>query len=325
MLVAELFELYRRDRLLGSPANTVRAYRSAIRSLERHKHGGRMPATDTLHLAELTGDFLAGAMAGLIAAGRSPATANRLLRHVRPLLSYAERSGHLVEPVHVRPLREPRRIVRTTEPAEMQQLLRFVCTLPAGVPNYPATIGHWPAATWWYAVLLTSYWTGLRCGALLTARSENLDLARGELLIEAADQKQRADQLFELPPDLQAALAELTEPADRVHLFAWPWDRRRDGSYSGRWETARRHLRRILTGAGLPAGRKHLWHNQRRHTATQATIRGGIDAARRLLGHSAEHVTRRYIDAGQAPDRIRPADVLPPPGIEPPPRFRVVG
>jgi len=307
MTLREYFESkYRRQRLLGKPATTVRAYRSAIATLERHAGG-------PVELDQLGDDLLADAMQSVLDAGNAVATANRLLRHVRAVWHHA---GDLVPAkCGLRLLTEPRRIVRTWRPDQFDQLLEHL----AGIDGFVAT---WPANVWWFGLVLTNYYTGLRVGALITAEAAALDLAGAELVVRAEEQKHGADQVFALPPDLVSALEPLA-PCGRRYLFAWPFDRHANGQYNGTWSTLRAHLRRHLVDAKLPATAKHLWHNIRRLTGTRAAATGGVDAARRLLDHSANSVTQRYVDVHQAPNRVRPADLLPAPNVTPPPGVRL--
>jgi hypothetical protein len=94
-------------------------------------------------------------------------------------------------------------------------------------------------------------------------------------------------------------------------LFPWPFDRSQRP-----WRSLTDRLKQILQRAGLPDGRIHLWHKIRRTTATELTIKEGIEAARKHLDHSAESVTRRYLDPRRLDETKHSAAILPRPQID---------
>jgi hypothetical protein len=67
-----------------------------------------------------------------------------------------------------------------------------------------------------------------------------------------------------------------------------------------------RDFKRILAVAGVARSRRRgltLWHKLRRSTATQLAAQDGIAAATKLLGHSTEVVTAKYVDKSLLPKR----------------------
>lgn len=319
MNLIEYFEdIYRRERLLGKSPQTLRAYRSQLKLLE--ELAGR-----TIAIADLDNQVVGDAIDQLIQEGGAVASANKLLKHVGAVWRHAILGGASSNVCRIRPLKELRRIPRVFTLEEFEDILAVARGLPqtadtVGKRSLPERVGRIRACLFWEALLLAAYYTGLRVTALLSIRWTDIDLERAELVVRAETQKQRADQLFELPADLVAAL-ERIRGRGRGVVFSWPLDRRADGQPSGRWDSLRRHLRRITETAGAPQGARFLWHGVRRLTATQATRSGGLKAARELLDHSSDSVTRRYIDPRQTPDRVRPGDVLPTPRSQ---SFRVV-
>jgi hypothetical protein len=61
-------------------------------------------------------------------------------------------------------------------------------------------------------------------------------------------------------------------------------------------------FRLILKAAGLPHGRRDLFHKVRRTTATLCEIHVGPGSATKQLGHSSARVTEKYIDPAQLPE-----------------------
>ena len=312
---------YRRDRLVGRSGETIRVYRQQVATLERI-------VDRELSLEDLSNNLISDALDAILNAGKSAATANKLLRHIKAIWKHAFEAGEVDTICRVRSVREPKRVPRTWTAEQFGRVIDTARGLPAtadklGVVSIPLHVGPFPVADWWEALLLTAYYSGLRVTALLSIEWSTVDLSRGEVLVTAETQKHGSDQLIEIPSDLIAALKRIQPDRPRGRVFNWPKDRRRDtGAFNGKWQTLRSHLRRILEAAGVPSSSKYLWHGIRRYTATQAAIASGsIETAQTLLDHSSSAVTRRYVDSSQAPDRVRAADVLPAPGQ---PRLKVI-
>lgn len=164
-----------------------------------------------------------------------------------------------------------------------------------------------PAAAFWFALILTVYDTGARISAVMNAVPADLDLSAGTITLRAAEAKGRKCQVIGLSDQTLAALRAIYD-ATRPYLFPWPYDRTQPG-----WKSLTKRFKRILRRADLPCGRIHLWHKIRRTTATQITIRLGMQAAQDHLGHSHIDVTRRYIDQTKIDDTKRNARILPRP------------
>jgi integrase len=145
-----------------------------------------------------------------------------------------------------------------------------------------------PAATFWPALILTLYDTGLRIDALMSAKLEAFDADSRWLKIPAKDQKQDADQVFRLSAETAAAVAAMG--VDNEFLFPWPYDR------NGGHGTLINHYRVILRAAGLKAEKRDLFHKLRRTSGTFVAKTLGRVAAQQHLGHSSPSVTARYVD-----------------------------
>lgn len=166
-----------------------------------------------------------------------------------------------------------------------------------------------PTDAFWFALLLVIYDTGSRISAIMDATPADLDWATGTLTLRAKTTKGRKCQVFSLDPQTLEALKPVYD-ASRAYVFPWPYGRtNRD------WRSLRNRYKRILARAGLPAEKIHLFHKLRRTTATELTIASGLAAAREHLGHSAESVTKRYIDRRRLDDTKRNARLLPRPTL----------
>jgi integrase len=83
-------------------------------------------------------------------------------------------------------------------------------------------------------------------------------------------------------------------------------------------------MRRIVESAGLPAGRRDLFHKVRRTSATAVANKLGRAAAQDHLGHSAMSVTKVYLDPSKI-TRVQVADILPRPKMPRPEAPAVAG
>jgi len=210
----------------------------------------------------------------------SPANANKVLRHVQAILRYAKELGVLRGQVpKTMKLKEPRRLPEAWSVDQVQLIL-------AEALRKPGLIGELPANRWWYSLLLTLYYCGGRVGAVLATEPIDLSLTERTIILRAAAQKQRADQLLHLPDQVIAAVAPIYSLRRRG---VWPWPH------------CRRHLftqfRKLLDRAGVPCGqgRGGLFHKLRRTHASYMAAGGGN--ASWSLGHSSPTITRdHYLD-----------------------------
>ncbi len=297
LTLAAFFEkVYRPQRLLGASRATCDRYRSVIRTLSRY-------AGKTVAVRDLSNELVADFMASAIAKHKSRATANLYRAHLLALCRLAKRRGLLEVVPDVEKLREIKRAPQCWLADEFARIL-------AAAGQVEGMIAGIPAGDWWRALLLTAYDTGLRVGALMQLRGEDLDVRGGWLRVQGDTQKQAADQLFRLAPDTLMALDRI-DTAGGDLLFPRDFDPR---GPERRWQVLRRGLRSILAAAGLPTRRLDLFHKIRKTTATYANA-AGVNATLHL-GHSCERVTRAYLDPRIAVAR-RAADVLPRPWSNP--------
>ena len=274
-------ERYLPIRLQGASKVHVENCRSVVNCLKRYI--GRDATLD-----DLTDEFVCQFMASLLQRGRSPYTANRHRGVLLALWRFAWRK-HLVnsEPRDVEKARVPKRLPQAWTLDELARLL-------TACANEPGTMCGIPAGQWWVGFVLTLYLTALRVGAGLSLKTADFDPTLRILFVAAEEQKHKSDQVFHLPQMLVDLLVQ-TRPANRVFLFPACAAKKRQAG-----------LRAILKRAGLPAGRRDLFHKLRRTSATLLADVAGAAIASQHLDHSSQQLTRdRYID----PRQIAAADL----------------
>jgi integrase len=245
---------------------------------------------------QLSDNLIQEFMAWLLARGLSPFAVNRYRSCLLALWSYAWRK-HWVEtqPRDVDKARTPKLLPRAWTVEQFGRLLTAAAETPGSVQGVPAR--HW-----WPAVLLVAFDTGARVGAILQLRCQDFDAATGFVTLRAETQKQNADQIIRLHPETVAAIRR-TNPEWRDQLFP---------AFASKNYLIRK-LREILGRAGLPSGRKDLWHRFRRTTATLMVNAVGKAATSQQLGHSdMKLLDNHYLDQTQV-NRVHACDVIPRP------------
>jgi integrase len=257
-------------------AGSERDYTSAINALCRF-------SACEVTLDQLSEDLFERFAGARLRAGRSAATVNKNISMIAALWRFAFRKRVLDDlPRDLEKIPEFKRL------PEAWSVDQFAIILDAAAAT-KGTICAAPADHFFLALLLTLYDTGLRIGAVLKLSVEALDAERRWLTIPAEFQKQKAGQALLLDAKTVELLRTLPRNgSDRlfpVHRWKHPI------------VALERRYRRILQGAGLPSGRRDLFHKIRRTNATYTADAEGEQAAQRQLGHSSVSMTRRnYID-----------------------------
>lgn len=220
------------------------------------------------------------AFSRLLCVGRKPPTVNKIRRHLRVLMSYAVEIGEMDTMPRWKPLPEldPVPIAFTDEEfgrglAVARQLHGSICGIRANI--------------WWESLLLSIWYSGVRIGAMLAVAPKDVLISRAGFYAHAENQKDRAGQYFTVGEDCVSAWRAMQRPTGRKRQ--WPWRHQR--------KTLNRHFRKIFEEeAGIPLGDSTgcLFHRIRKSTASYIDAGGGN--ATKQLGHSAESVTRRYLD-----------------------------
>ena len=270
--------------------------RRVVRQLDRH-HGS--PIT----LADLSASLANGFLAARLTAGLSTVSVNNKRRELLTVWRAAADQGLAAAP-------NPSRITRLREPEEsptawtVEEVARLLSSCRTSGSS-GSVVGTIPAGLFWTSLIATCYWTGVRIGALMRARTADCDLARGVLTIRGATQKTHRAQVFALPAE---AVAELAVIHDTRRELLWPWPYHRTRLFA--------QFRRLAEGAGLdcPKTGRQLFYRLRRTHISYCWVKSP-ELAQRQAGHTSAALTfRRYVS---------PMIVLPPTvaGVVPVPHF----
>ncbi len=264
--------MYRLLRPTQSAATLV-AYRLAL------KHWS--DDTGDPPLTEITERSMAQFQAGLLKRGLRPASVNSYLRHLKAVIRLAaDCDAPLIDRApRIRMLREPKHVPLALTVEEFTKILECAS-------RWPGTIGDILSGTWWKALLMVAWDTGLRHRALLLLTTTDWTANPCGISCQAETQKDREGQWFPLPPDTAAAVEPLLAGGRRGLLFP------REVAI----ETIGRWFRRILDTSGIiaPHGSGMRFHRLRRSKASYTKLAGGDATA--ALGHSTSSVTARYFD-----------------------------
>lgn len=279
MLLRDFFNShYLPIRLIGGSENTVEQYGNAVNRFAVYLD--REPTLD-----DLDDGTLAAVAQWIVADRRSPATANKWLRHMTALARLAHKKGFRASLPEVGKLPEPDECPAAWTVDHVSQLL-------AAAKYRRGEIAGVDAAIWWRGVILFAYDTGARIGAIMRCKTENVDLERRTALLRGETQKKRRFQLCTFSRDTAEALVPIRQA--RLLLFGLDYDddRRRRSLFA--------RFRRLVVAAKLDPT-EGLFHRLRRTRATYGEI-VAPGSATADLGHSSRSVTvRSYIDARLLP------------------------
>lgn len=282
-LISTFFEdVYAPLKLADSSENTHRLHRVSQANFARFL--GRPGSLD-----DLSDDSVTRFMAWHIAKGNSSYTANNERNRLLAVWRLAVRKGHLTIYPDVPLLREPKRAPLAWLKPELNRLF-------STLRSQTGHIGCVPAGPWWIAQHWLFWSTAERIGAVMAAEWDWYDDA-GWLHVPAEARKGRkSDRLYPLSGAAQRAVEAIRHPARKLIL---PWDR----CPSLLWL----RYKRILKTAGLPAGRRSMFHRMRRSVASHFEAAGGN--ATELLDHSSRTVTKGYLDP-RIVSQPQPSDLL---------------
>ncbi|HVW36612.1 MAG TPA: site-specific integrase, partial [Pirellulales bacterium] len=279
-------EVYRRRRLAAAEEGTLICYERAINLLADFT--GAEVTLDGLARPGFLEDF----QGWMLARGCKPVTVNSVLSALLALWRYAKRKEYVggnPDFLDKLPVLKPQ--------PEAWSLEEFGRLLTAAA-NLPGRFRGIPCAKLVPALCLLLFDTGLRAGAAVQLRSDELDDA-GWLRVDPATQKHKSGQTFPVTPQTLDVLAAI-DYRSREMLFAGP--RRDRGERAPRKQVAsvlrnlQCRLRRALRAAGLQSGRRDLYHKIRRTSLTYVAAVAGEEAAIVQAGHSDAAVTRLYLD-----------------------------
>jgi integrase len=285
-LLSHFDNLYRRHRLAGKTAGTIRKYRAAINHFG--KSLGHAP-----RLADLSDLAVLDTMDHAMRRGRSPATCNSIRAKLVSLWGFLARKGLVSIWPDVALFDEPERTPRAWMPDELRRL--WVACLEC-----PGMICGREASSWWIGLHSLLYDTGERIGAVMQLTWADVDVSGRWVNFRAETRKgKRKANLKRLHADTVLILSShVGQPGDKV--FPWSLTMER------LWQT----YEGLLKSAGLPCDRRNKFHKMRRTHASFFEAAGGN--ATESLGHSSRAITERYLDL-RIVGKQQPCDVLPRP------------
>lgn len=276
-LLVEYFELNTSIR----SEKTRGHYRRAVKWLEIAI--GRTPK-----VADLTDDNVTRTLVWLTKERRQSAiTANTTHKCLCSLWRFAHGRGYVRVTPLVRPLPQPATCPDSWSDEELQILLRVAAA-------YPYRLSGVAGAVWWKATLALELATLERSGALLAARWEWVDWRRNVVRVPADSRKGRLrEEAYQLPAwaiDALAALRDQYASLPATILDCKP------ATYFKRWD-------KLLSAAGLPAGRRNKTHKLRRTLATLAVI-AGRDPQRVLRHQTPGMAWKHYVDTSRTGEPV---------------------
>ncbi len=192
----------------------------------------------------------------------------------------------------------PREIERIPQTVTLEQL--SACLRATETMRVPVVAGI-SAPSWWRALLLVAWGTGLRIGTILSIRVDEIDWMGRRLVLPAERFKSRRPMVVHLNPPALHALRAIQ--GERELVFPWT-----DREYRF---TFYRQLHRLQLAAGLAKGQ---WFGMHRIRKTIASLlwESSPAAAQYAMGHASADVTRKhYVDGGELVARA--LDALPNP------------
>jgi integrase len=231
-----------------------------------------LPAFGEHYVDRITTQAVLNLRSKMLDAGRSPATANLMLRNLKLLMSYAIRLGHLTElPFKVSPLRLQRK-PRPTIPAQQ-------------VGDFFAIVDQITTNTQVRTMFRMMVGLGLRVSEALNARWEWVDPERRTYTVGKAKGKEA--RILPVPDWLWSSL---TRPSGRLSGWMFPSE---SGTPHGRMFLVR-YLKQASAKLELPSLTQH------RLRATFATLHAEagtpIPEIQGMLGHKNIATTMIYIE-----------------------------
>ncbi|MCX7428820.1 MAG: site-specific integrase [Planctomycetia bacterium] len=218
----------------------------------------------------------------------SPVTVGNFLRYVQMILDKAgpkgarnrDAAGILGEVPWTRPPRpdiDPPRIVSDQRLSDVY--LAAVCMTAPNLPGIKPPL-------WWQTLLVVTHATALRRRSLFAARMGNIDWNARTLLVPGGAIKSRRGMVVYLNDAAMVHLRKMR--TNREKLFPWP--------FSKEWFDKSFH--HLQYEAGIPEAEHFGLHEIRKTVATKLW-QVSPEAARLLLGHSRDDVTRKHYVNGE--------------------------
>jgi integrase/recombinase XerD len=271
----DLFAQFLKEKqfLNGISLKTIRSYQQAFNAYQRVLTKVRLrpdwaealPTKDTLK------DFVIG----MRESGLSPGACNVYIRSINSFLSWLEENGYVTEPLRLRQLPQPKKVIPVFTEAHVQALIRFK----------PKGQFEWRLST--LVCLLID--TGARIDEVLTALVSNTDLDNLVVKVRGKGDKER---LLPISVEMRKILwLYLSRHRFKVGDYLFPT---RDGNRL-EYHNTLRDIKDLCNRLGIDGVR--LSPHGFRHFYSITYMRSGGDIYRlsRLLGHVSVKTTEIYL------------------------------
>lgn len=265
--------------LNGVSLKTIRSYKQAFNAYQRVL--SKLPELSTvtgerdLGNAIPTKDTLKDFVIGMRESGLSPGACNVYIRSINSFLSWLREGGYVTEPLRLRQLPQPKKVIPVFTAAHVQALIRFK-------PKGPF---EWRL----YALVCLLIDTGARIDEVLTALVSNTDLDNLVVKVRGKGDKER---LLQISIEMRKILwVYLSRHRFKVGDYLFPT---RDGNRL-EYHNVLRDIKDLCGRLGIKGVRLSP-HGFRHHFAVNFMRRGGeIYRLSRLLGHTSVKTTEIYL------------------------------
>jgi integrase len=210
-----------------------------------------------------------------------PTTVKRERGDILTLWRFCHKIGHHPLPApEIDPIKVPKRIPRAFSVNDLERVLAVTRRLRGTMRGFPLERRHW-----YTSLVLFAYDTGARLSAILGVPPRDVNMGERYALLEVEHSKTGIEQMCNLSDQTVAAIAPIYDP-HRELVWPYPWHKRR------LWLD----LKEICDAAGVLLLKGEGFHILRKTHATYSVKTHGWQRAQADLGHTAEQMTRRYVD-----------------------------
>jgi integrase/recombinase XerD len=222
---------------------------------------------------EFTKQSLNSWVISLRESGISISTINSYIRGINSFLSWLYQNEHLKEPLKIKLLREPQRILKVFSDQQLKALLFY---RPKGFYEHRL-----------YALLCLVIDTGIRIEEALTLTRSKVDLDNLLVTVRGKGDKER---IIPFSMECRKHLFKFL----KSHDFELVFPTRHGGRMT--YRNSVRDFKNLCGKLGIN-GVRTSWHTLRHGFALNHIRQGGdVFSLQRMLGHSSLEITKRYVD-----------------------------
>ena len=190
--------------------------------------------------------------------------------------------------------REPQLVPRAWTAQQFSALVRTAS-------RASGSVGRWPAADWFPALLLGCFSTAARTGALMALRTHDVDLATRFVLFFSS--KTGKQEFHRLTPQAADAVRRIWADERPLLYGDWPYD----GDFG--YPALRKAIKRLVAEAKIPPF--GTFKAIRRTAYSMVAAAGGLELARRFVYHSSTAVGIKHYYDPRLAGGGNPSDHLP--------------